>query len=181
MELSSGELRESAQAFQPQTRDQYLLRIYDKTASLFTTAAESGAVLSGVEEGQVQALKGYGYNLGMAFQIVDDILDFEGTAEEFGKPVGNDLLHGVLTLPALISIERGVDEGAFSEFFKNPKDTTALASAVAKAQDQEVIDESYAVAEAYTRKALECLQTIGSTRARESLEMLVSYVTVRRS
>ncbi len=83
MELASGELSEMVESHdRHQTREQYLRRIYNKTASLFTTASESGAVLSGVSEDVVQALKAYGYNLGMAFQMVDDILDFDGTPEE---------------------------------------------------------------------------------------------------
>ena len=90
--MASGEFMEMAVAYDlDQPREQYLKRIYKKTASLFTTAAESGAVLSGAPEHTIQALRDYGYNLGMAFQIIDDILDFNGLREEIGKPVGNDL------------------------------------------------------------------------------------------
>ena len=111
MELSQGELSEIFAAFDPAfSRDLYWKRIYEKTASLFCTAAESGAVLSGGPEDMVQCLKAYGHNLGMAFQIVDDILDFEGTEEEIGKPVGNDLLQGTLTLPTLLLMERYPDD-----------------------------------------------------------------------
>ncbi|MFQ5861086.1 MAG: polyprenyl synthetase family protein, partial [Dehalococcoidia bacterium] len=100
MEISSGELLESLSKYDThQSRQQYEERIYRKTASLFQTAAESGAILSGAPEETVEALHTYGFNLGMAFQVVDDILDFEGDATEIGKPVGHDLLNGVLTLP----------------------------------------------------------------------------------
>ena len=92
MELSTGELQELAEAYNcNQPMDQYLERICNKTASLFSTAGESGAILSGAPDDVVQALKRYSHNIGMAFQIVDDILDFEGDEEEVGKPVGNDL------------------------------------------------------------------------------------------
>ena len=98
MQLSSGELLEFFNTNNwRQSRDDYNNRIYRKTASLFHTAAESGAILSGAPEETVRALEEYGYNIGMAFQIVDDILDVQGSAEEIGKPVGNDLLQGVLT------------------------------------------------------------------------------------
>ena len=107
MELSSGELAEyfSTNNWR-QTKEDYNNRIYRKTSSLFRTAAESGAILSGAPEATVGALQEYGSNLGMAFQVVDDILDVEGDTDEIGKPVGNDLLQGVLTLPGIMLLER---------------------------------------------------------------------------
>ena len=97
MYLSRGELQERLGAFDWTTgRDDYYERIRQKTASLFTTAAESGAILSGAPEDTVERFHTFGYCLGMAFQIIDDILDFQGTEKEVGKPVGADLAHGVL-------------------------------------------------------------------------------------
>jgi geranylgeranyl pyrophosphate synthase len=80
-------------------KDEYYRRIHAKTASLFCTATEAAAILSGLPDPAVQQLRQYGCNLGMAFQIVDDILDFTGDENRLGKPVGNDLLQGTLTLP----------------------------------------------------------------------------------
>ncbi len=74
-----------------QTRENYFRRIYGKTASLFSLATESGAILSQAPEESVAIMKDYGDNLGIAFQIVDDILDFTSTEEAMGKPVGSDL------------------------------------------------------------------------------------------
>ena len=120
MELSSGELSEILDAYKPNiSREPYWKRIYHKTASLFCTSAESGAILSGAPEDQVQSLKSYGYNVGMAFQIVDDILDFNGTEEEVGKPVGNDLLQGTLTLPSILLMEQYPDNNPVKRFFEN--------------------------------------------------------------
>ena len=83
MDLSRGELHERAGAYNWQkTRVEYLQCIYEKTASLFSTAAEAGAVLSGAPDTTIQALTDYGHNLGMAFQIVDDIMDFDGTRKQ---------------------------------------------------------------------------------------------------
>ena len=83
VELSSGELHEMDESYDAaQTREKYMRRIYRKTASLISGAAEAGAVLSGASEDIIQALTDYGYNLGMAFQIIDDILDFDATREE---------------------------------------------------------------------------------------------------
>lgn len=77
----------------------YYQRIYAKTASLFAAATESAAILAGLVEAEVQALRAYGHNLGMAFQIVDDILDFTGSDATLGKPAGSDLRGGTVTLP----------------------------------------------------------------------------------
>lgn len=82
-----------------QPKDDYYQRIYAKTASLFCAATEGAAILAGLEQDRVQQLRNYGYNLGMAFQIIDDVLDFTGTEETLGKPAGSDLRQGTLTLP----------------------------------------------------------------------------------
>ena len=84
-----------------QDRQAYYQRIYAKTASLYSAATEAAAVLVGLSPERVQALKSFGYQFGMAFQIVDDILDFVGTDATLGKPVGSDLRQGTLTLPFL--------------------------------------------------------------------------------
>lgn len=181
MELSTGELQEMAESYNyDQTMEQYLDRIYNKTASLFTTASEAGAVLSGAPEDQVQAMKQYGYNLGMAFQIVDDILDFEGTQEEVGKPVGNDLSLGILTLPAILSKNRQPDDNPIASLFQHPQEEGYLARAVEAVQSSSVIDESYGVAEKYCRTALESLAGLEPIQPRKSLEELVGYVLERR-
>ena len=182
MELSSGELEEIAGAYDfNQTMEQYLRRIYKKTASLFTTAGESGAVLSGAPEETVRSLKDYSSNLGMAFQIVDDILDFEGTQEEVGKPVRNDLSRGILTLPSILARERYPDSNPIAALFQNPDDESYRQRAVEMIQNSSIIDESYDLANQYCRKALDSLTPLTPNPSRDSLEELVGYVTARRS
>ena len=182
MELSTGELHEIAGAYDwQQTREHYFQRIYNKTASLFTTATEAGAVLSGAPEPICQALKDYGYNLGMAFQIVDDILDFDGTSEEVGKPVGTDLAQGIMTLPSLIAMERHPHDNPIPALFQKPGDEHQLKKAVGLVQSPSIIEESLAVAEDFCNKALRSLAPLARDRSRESLEAIVSYVLRRRS
>src|SRR5439155_17573333 len=91
--------------------DTYYKRIYSKTGVLFAAAGEIGAVLSEAPEDHVQALRHYGRQVGMAFQIVDDILDMQATAEQLGKPTGGDLRQGTVTLPTLYYLETADDEG----------------------------------------------------------------------
>ena len=181
-ELSSGELDEMAGAYNYRgTREDYFKRIYGKTASLFRTSSESGAVLSRASDDQVSALNDYGYNLGMAFQITDDILDFQGSAEEAGKPVGNDLSQGVLTLPAIIAIERNPEDNPVISLCRRPGDPEVLAAAVEFCQDSSVMDEASAVADRYTGLALESLVQLEQNMARDSLEALVTALVGRRS
>ena len=111
MEVSTGQILETSQKFNTQQNfEGYLERIYKKTASVFETSAETWAIISGCSKEKITLLKSYGYNLGMAFQIIDDILDFEGDPNEFGKPVGQDLDQGLLTLPSLIYLEKFPNE-----------------------------------------------------------------------
>ena len=88
-----------------QDRQAYYQRIYAKTASLYSAATEAAAVLVGLPPDRIQALKFFGYQFGMAFQIVDDILDFIGSDVTLGKPVGSDLRQGTLTLPFLYYLD----------------------------------------------------------------------------
>jgi geranylgeranyl pyrophosphate synthase len=98
--IVEGELRQLFSSRQwDQPRDAYYPRIFAKTASLFAAATRSGALLGGATAVQEQALYDFGKDLGMAFQIVDDILDYAGDEATLGKPVGSDLRQGILTLP----------------------------------------------------------------------------------
>ena len=181
VELSSGELQEMADANNPhQTIDQYLERIYKKTASLFTTAGETGAILSGAPAETVAALKSYSYNLGMAFQIVDDILDFDGTEEEIGKPVGSDLAQGTITLPSILALERYPRDNPIAALADRPGDPECIRRAVEIIQDSGIIPDSYAIAQGFSRKATDALADLPATPSRESLYMLADFLASRR-
>ena len=179
MELASGQLQEYLQAFHPQGRADYEARIYHKTASLFQTAAETGAILSGAPEESVQALRTYGYNLGMAFQIVDDILDFLGDAEEVGKPVGRDLQHGVMTLPAILLAERCPQDNPVAAYFET-RDEAHLARALEQVQRGGILEECYNEVRALCRKATAALEGLPDVPARHSLHGLARYAVDRR-
>ncbi|MSQ11309.1 MAG: polyprenyl synthetase family protein [Dehalococcoidia bacterium] len=181
MELSTGQLLEQVQAYKPViSREQYYQRIAAKTASLFSTAVESGAVLAELDEGRVQALVRYGRNLGMAFQVIDDILDFEGVPEEMGKPVGEDLAHGVLTLPAIMLLERYPKDNPIVSFYKEPGRTEALQQAVAMVRESGIIQDAYQVAAAFCDEALQGLGALPHIPERETMEEIAQYVVRRR-
>ena len=132
MELSLGELQEMEINFDWETNlSNYLERIYNKTASLFSTSAQSGAILSGCDEESIKSLQSYGYNIGMAFQIVDDILDFQGKEDEVGKPTGSDLSNGILTLPSIYALESD-SNSRFVSMFDQKNSSPLLISEFAK-------------------------------------------------
>ena len=144
MHLSRGELQERIGAYDWTTgREDYYQRIQQKTASLYSRRLRSrGAILSGAPEETVQRFHTFGHCLGMAFQIVDDILDFQGTESEVGKPVGADLAQGVLTLPALLLQERYPEDDPVKAIFEEPEDEGHLKRALEMINNSSVIEDS---------------------------------------
>jgi geranylgeranyl pyrophosphate synthase len=110
-EICDGQIRETLDAHRlSQDREDYERRIYGKTAALFAGAAEMGAVIGGASEPEIDNLRGFGKDLGMAFQVLDDILDLREGTQVLGKPAGNDIRQGVVTLPTMIFAERAGNE-----------------------------------------------------------------------
>ncbi len=180
-DLATGELIEGFGTFQwDHTYEQYKERIYSKTASLFRTAAESGAILSGAPEKTIQALSRYGYSLGMAFQVVDDILDFDGTQEEVGKPVGHDLLQGVMTLPSMLLLQRYPDNNPVIGLFRGEDPERNNLQALEMIHNSTIIEDSYAVARDFSDDAASALEHMPDIEERQSLRALASYVLERR-
>jgi heptaprenyl diphosphate synthase len=109
--LCEGQVRELQSVFDVE-RDEatYLASIAGKTASLFSAACRIGAIVGGHDRPAVDALTEYGYHYGMAFQVVDDVLDVVATDEELGKPSGHDMAEGVYTLPVIRALAAGDDE-----------------------------------------------------------------------
>ena len=180
MDLSSGELSEISNAYDWKiSREAYNQRIYYKTASLFSTASESGAILSGAPENIVTSLKNYGYNLGMAFQIVDDILDFEGTESEIGKPVGNDLRQGTITLPSIMLIEKYPLNNPIKILCEGGHIDSNTTEAINMIRNSTIIQESYDIAKNHCEKARMSLSILPDSKYKKSLEDLSLYVMER--
>lgn len=111
--ISEGEVQQLVNARNANVDEQaYFTVIHKKTAALFEAACETAAVLSGTDQNTRQQLRQYGYHLGLAFQLIDDALDYEGDAETLGKNVGDDLAEGKPTLPLIEAIARGNSEQA---------------------------------------------------------------------
>ena len=174
--ISSGEINQFLGTFKlEQSRENYLNRIYGKTASLFALATESGAILSKAPEESVAILKEYGDNLGIAFQIVDDILDFTSTEEAMGKPVGSDLTQGTLTLPAMLLMERHPEDNPVKRLFET-RDTKNVALAIEMVRNSSIIEECYRTASEYCDKACRNLNSLPDNTSRQALLDLAEYV-----
>ncbi|MDA0734645.1 MAG: polyprenyl synthetase family protein [Chloroflexi bacterium] len=180
MELASGEIIEYFNCYNPQqAREMYQDRIYRKTASLFRTAAETGAILGNAPELQVQALTDYGYNMGMAFQMVDDLLDVQGDPSELGKPVGNDLLQGVLTLPSIMLLERYPDNNPIEALFRERSHDGLLQQALDMINNSSIISDCYTEIHGYCAKAAQALEILPDCDARRSLRNMTDYIWER--
>jgi len=181
MTICSGQLEENFSACDPeQSRQQYYDRSGKKTASLFSAAAESGAILSEAPEEAVQALKSYGYNLGLAFQIVDDILDFTAGEEELGKPVAGDLLQGILTLPAILFMEQHPEDNPIKEMLAGKDEEANLKRAIESIRNSPIIGESYGIAQDFSAQACHPLEVLPDSPARRALLQLADYVIQRQ-
>ncbi len=179
--ISSGELNQFFSAYNlKQTREQYFKKISGKTASLFSLATASGAILSEAPEKSVKTLGDYGHHLGIAFQIVDDILDFIGTEEELGKPVGSDLAQGTLTLPAMLLMERYPEDNPVKRRFENRDDKDNIKQAIEMIRNSPIVDECYIVASEYSARACQDLNELPENSSREALFELARYVVARK-
>ena len=177
--ISSGEIAQWRASYNPdQTREDYFHRIYGKTASLFSLSTQSGAILSKANEASVAVMKEYGDNLGIAFQIVDDILDFTSTEEAMGKPVGSDLTQGTLTLPAILLAERYPADNPVKKAFET-RDISYVKKAIEMVRNSSIIDECYKIASGYCERACRQLGALPATSSRQSLYEMAEFVVKR--
>ncbi len=163
------------------SREDYFKRIYAKTASLFETSACTAAMISPVGEETVNVMRRYGHQIGMAFQIVDDILDFTGEQNTVGKPVGSDLRHGLVTLPALIYIENQPEDPDAQALINgqclNDSQITRLVSSI---RNSNAIQISQDEACNFVQLALNGIRNQPYNPLRKSLEDLAEYIVQRK-
>ena len=175
MDICEGEIRQDfGGAHWPPNREQYYRHIDSKTASLFTAATEGGAVLSGASETEIDALKAYGHNLGMAFQIADDILDFTSDERQLGKPVGSDLRQGTFTLPVFYFIDQDAHGSKIVDFLS--EDMDALVEAI---RTSPAIEASKTEARRFVQTAKDALGIFPDNQYRRVLFDLATYVVER--
>jgi len=166
------------------TRPEYFDIVRRKTAYLFSACTEIGGLLGGASTGERQQLRQYGLNLGIAFQLIDDVLDFTSSDHILGKPAGNDLREGKVTLPLIYLVERGDDRTiemietviADGDYRRVTRDDL-----VRILQGRGAIDRARAEAREYARRACSCLEGIGASPYRDVLYALARFIVERRN
>lgn len=175
MIICEGEIRQDFSGKHwPPNREEYYRHIESKTASLFTASSEGGSILSGGSEEEIAAMKSFGHNLGMAFQIADDILDFTADERELGKPVGSDLRQGTFTLPVFYYIEQNLRAANISEFLS--EDMDQLVNAI---RTSPAIDASKVEARQFVKKAQDAIAVFPDNEYKRALINLSNYVVDR--
>lgn len=178
--MVNGELTQMFDARGLVDKENYYQRIYAKTGSLFELATHGAAIISPAEEKTINNARIFGRELGTAFQIVDDILDFTGDQVAIGKPVGSDLLQGLITLPALYYIEANPNDKKVKSLLKghyhNEKEMAALVESI---RNSNAIQLALNEAKEYATRALQSLNGQPPSEERYALENLAQYVTDR--
>jgi octaprenyl-diphosphate synthase len=163
------------------TREEYYRKIYAKTASLFATCSEAGAIICDATAEERLSLREYGRNLGLAFQIVDDILDFVGSEQTLGKPVGSDLRQGTVTLPAICYIERHRDHPVVRQALNGDSSEAAVTTLIDSIRASDAVREAYDVARDFATQARRNLMPLPDLPCRQVLLDLADFVVERET
>jgi octaprenyl-diphosphate synthase len=164
-------------------KEQYMEIIVSKTAELMAAACACGGILAGAGTRAIKALSDFGLHLGIAFQLMDDILDYSSCEEEFGKPVGKDLREGKITLPLIHALSGMSKEeiDRLAEPFRNQSaEDDAYRNLIALVRSQGVLDAIRSEAKAFAGKAERFLSVFPDSPSRERLRSLNSYLIERK-
>ncbi len=181
--IAEGEVMQLMNVKNPDlTEARYMEVIHNKTAMLFEAASHTGAQLAGASEEQETALRDYGKHLGMAFQLVDDVLDYQGDAETMGKNVGDDLAEGKTTLPLIYAMANSTDEARQlirQAIRKGGLDNLPKVLDAVRASG--AIEYTMDKAKEQARIARELLACLPESAHREALELLTEVAVARVS
>jgi len=183
VQMCIGEMEQIRDFFNvEQTVRHYLLRIRRKTALLIAISTQLGGIIAGLSAKEHHALYRYGYNVGMAFQIIDDLLDLYGTEKQLGKPPGSDMRQGNITLPVILALE---DEKVKQPLLNEIKQIRMLGEQANTAAAIKLIRESTgskkaeALANRYIEKALEALELLPNITAKKNLIDIAHFIGKR--
>ncbi len=180
MTIVNGEITQLFGAQSTGSRQDYFDRIYAKTASLFELASEGAALLGQAGPDRIEEARQFGYSIGVAFQIVDDVLDFIGDPAMVGKPVANDLRQGLLTLPSLFFLEEHPEDERLDlpngNYGANGSSTDQLIEDI---RHSGAIEQAMKEAESFASRAEELLAGLPASPTRYGLAELSRYVVQR--
>ncbi|MCB1668639.1 MAG: polyprenyl synthetase family protein [Porticoccaceae bacterium] len=179
--ISEGEVQQLINAGNPDTSEEsYNEVIYKKTARLFEAASHAGAILADTTVQQQDQLRRYGYHLGMAFQLMDDVLDYRGNTEEMGKNIGDDLSEGKPTLPLIYVMKNGKNSDAtlIQDAIKQCR-TDRLAEIIDILTTSGALDYTTECARQHADKAADCLSLLPDSAYRQAMVDLAHFATSR--
>ncbi len=179
--IAEGEVQQLSSIRNPDTTEAgYLEVVSRKTAMLFQAAAHSATVLGGADSQVENALRDYGLHLGMSFQLIDDMLDYEGSTVDLGKNVGDDLAEGKVTLPLIVAMRQGDEaQRAFVRQAILSGGVENLESIIKTVQDTGGLKYTNERADAERNKALIALQQLDESAYKESMGALINFVVDR--
>jgi geranylgeranyl pyrophosphate synthase len=183
--ICDGQLLETLQAHDlGQDQASYEKRIYGKTASLFAGAAEMGAVIGQATETEIAEMRGFGGDIGMAFQIVDDILDLREGTQVLGKPAGNDLRQGVVTLPTMLYAATLAEDSPEREVLERivageETDDAVIDTIIEAIRASGAIDRAEQIAGEYSASARARLRVVRDETVRRQLDEIVDLTLIR--
>ncbi|WP_165916265.1 polyprenyl synthetase family protein [Marinisporobacter balticus] len=179
--MCDGEIFQAENKFNlEQTNKDYYNRIYQKTGVLLSACTQVGAISANAQEEEINAFKLYGENLGYAYQIIDDILDFTGDEKILGKPIGADLVEGNITLPILKLMEQGKYKDWLKEIFEKGLIKEKYNGIIKLLKDSYVLEESYLEAELCVKKAKGALSSIEDSIYKELLLGIADKILIRK-
>ena len=162
----------------------YMQVIENKTAILFQAAAQCGALLANADEASEKGLQNFGKSIGMAFQLIDDVLDYAGDATDLGKNIGDDLAEGKPTLPLIYAIEKGdkqqqkLIQQALRTEQLNPE---MLKDVIEIVRQSGGLEYTQSLAKAQSKAALNCLQALPDSEYRQAMKAMVNFSLSRKS
>lgn len=180
--IAEGEVLQLVNAGNPDTSEaNYLQVIHFKTACLFEAAAQLGAIVAGGSDDCIEQCRRYAYHLGMAFQLIDDALDYSGSSDELGKNVGDDLAEGKPTLPLIYILQHGnaVEKQLVHRSIVD-KNNQHLAAIIAAAQRCGALDYTHQCAQDHVKQALAAIATWPGSPYTQALQDLAHFALARK-
>lgn len=181
-DLSAGELIQNKEIYKASCDvEEYFQRIAKKTANFIAIACQLGGDVAGLPESYIQALYDFGYNVGMAFQLTDDLLDLTSDTATLGKPAGNDIRQGIVTLPAIRALEISPDREEFHSIVTNPAMTDEMvARALEIVRASGGIEFTKAKTEEFLQAAVDVLPEEMPEDIKNAYRMVVAFVGGRK-
>ncbi len=180
--MSEGEIVQNRQTFIPSTDEQeYFGRIAKKTADFIAASCQLGGIIAELNDDEIAALYEYGYSIGMAFQVTDDILDITATSEQLGKPAGNDILQGIVTLPVIRALTVSSDKEELTKIVSTKgMDQEMLKRGLEIVHATDAVEYSYRAVDEFLDRARTVLPSSLPQEIRDTYIYVADFIAKRK-